>query len=183
MTICRLTTCLLISMKNVYKLSKYLKPENANLIGGFKYRIQRRTVWACYLVEALFGLYVVHASRQRHAALSSVFSVKAVRWRRSLTERYFAAGGWETLFVTGGRGTSSFKGLLSVMDQFSVTEENNNFYNMPKINIWYLVMCFATHWRTSLCSRLYLPPFFKATLWTPSIALSIDCNTSSCSGA
>lgn len=39
-----------------------------------------------------------------------------------------------------------------------------------------------TYCRTSLCSRLYFPPFFKATLWIPSIARSIDCSTSSCSG-
>lgn len=44
------------------------------------------------------------------------------------------------------------------------------------------MLCVSTHCRTSLCSRLYFPPFFKATLWIPSIARSIDCSTSSCSG-
>lgn len=47
--------------------------------------------------------------------------------------------------------------------------------------LW-VMWCVFTYCRTSLCSRLYFPPFFKATLWIPSIARSIDCRTSSCSG-
>lgn len=90
--------------------------------------------------------------------------------------------------MTGGRGTPSHKCLLSVMDQLPVTVRDQGFI-CSTISSHYLTISqmvmrnLSTHCRTSRCSRLYLPPFFKATLWMPSIALSIDCNTSSCSGA
>lgn len=38
-----------------------------------------------------------------------------------------------------------------------------------------------TYWRTSLCSRLYFPPFFMAALCTASMARSMDWRTTSCS--
>lgn len=86
---------------------------------------------SCHLIETRFRLYVVPASGQRHVPLPAVVPGKAVGRRRSLTDRYFAAGGWEALFVTGGRGTSSGQRLLSVMDQLSATEDHNDLYNKP----------------------------------------------------
>lgn len=44
--------------------------------------------------------------------------------------------------------------------------------------LWWISFC-----STSRCSRLYFPPLVIATLWMASIARSIDCSTSSCSGA
>ena len=60
--------------------------------------------------------------------MSSIVSVKAVGWRRSVTERYFTAGSREALFLKGGGGggTPSCQRLLPVMDQLPVTEEEND---------------------------------------------------------
>lgn len=141
-----------------------------------------------YLIKPRVCVHTVHASWYWHTSLSSIVSVKAIGWRGGLTERYVTAGWWEALFMTGGRRTPSCKCLLSVMDKLPVTEEGSRIhmqYNIKSLSDYFKkVMWFlSTHCKTSRCSKLYLPPFFKATLWMPSIALSIDCNTSSCSGA
>lgn len=80
---------------------------------------------------------------------------------------------WTRLTGEAASATSS-NGLCSTGTQINDVQLDPQEHKRPEHQV-------CTYWRTSLCSRLYFPPFFMAALCTASMARSIDCRTTSCS--